>query len=61
MSNRKGETIVSRRIVIGITGASGVIYAVRMLAHLKETECETHLILSEAGRLKIEIENGELR
>ncbi len=47
---------MSRRIVIGITGASGVIYAVRMLHHLKETACETHLILSEAGRLNIEIE-----
>lgn len=40
---------MSKRIVIGITGASGVIYAVRMLHHLKETDCETHLILSEAG------------
>jgi len=49
---------MSRRIVIGITGASGVIYAVRMLHHLKDTDCETHLILSEAGRLNIEIETG---
>jgi flavin prenyltransferase len=49
---------MSRRIVIGITGASGVIYAVRMLAHLKEANCETHLVLSDAGRLNIEIETG---
>jgi len=49
---------MSRRIVIGITGASGVIYAVRMLHHLKDTDCETHLILSDAGRLNIEIETG---
>ena len=49
---------MSRRIVIGITGASGVIYAIRMLAHLKEAACETHLILSDAGRLNIEIETG---
>ena len=47
-----------KRIVVGITGASGVIYAVRMLAHLKEADCETHLILSDAGRLNIEIETG---
>ena len=49
---------MSRRIVIGITGASGVIYAIRMLTHLKDKNCETHLILSEAGRLNIEIETG---
>ena len=49
---------MSRRIVVGVTGASGVIYAVRMLAHLKDADCETHLILSDAGRLNIEIETG---
>jgi 4-hydroxy-3-polyprenylbenzoate decarboxylase len=49
---------MSRKIVIGITGASGVIYTIRMLHHLKDAECETHLILSDAGRLNIEIETG---
>lgn len=46
------------RIVIGITGASGVIYGVRMLRLLRDTNCETHLIISEAGILNIEIETG---
>ena len=46
----------SRRIVIGIAGASGVIYGVRMLKLLQDTDYESHLILSEAGRLNIEIE-----
>ena len=45
-----------KRIVIGISGASGVTYGVRLLALLKETDYETHLIISEAGRLNIEIE-----
>jgi len=47
---------MSKRIIIGIAGASGVIYGVRMLEHLKNTDCETHLILSSAGKLNIEIE-----
>ena len=47
---------MSKRIIIGIAGASGVIYGVRMLEHLQNTDCETHLILSEAGKLNIEIE-----
>lgn len=47
---------MSRRIVVGISGASGVIYGVRMLSLLKEMDYETHLIISEAGRKNIEIE-----
>ncbi len=44
------------KIIIGIAGASGVIYGVRMLRFLAEKGLETHLILSEAGRKNIEIE-----
>jgi len=47
-----------RRIVIGISGASGVIYGVKMLSLLKATDFETHLILSEAGKINIQIETG---
>jgi 4-hydroxy-3-polyprenylbenzoate decarboxylase len=45
-----------KRIVVGISGASGVIYGIRLLNVLKETEYETHLIISKAGELNIEIE-----
>ncbi len=47
---------MKKRIVIGISGASGVIYGVRCLQLLKETDYESHLIISEAGKLNIEIE-----
>ncbi len=47
-----------QRIVIGVTGASGVIYSVRMLELLKDTEYETHLIISKSGKFNIEIETG---
>ncbi len=47
---------MTSRIVIGIAGASGVIYGVRMLQLLKDTDYETHLIISEAAKLNIEIE-----
>ena len=49
---------MKKRIVVGISGASGVIYGVKMLALLKNTEFETHLIISEAGKINIEIETG---
>lgn len=45
-----------KRIVIGITGASGVIYGIRMLERLREMNIETHLVISESGKKNIEIE-----
>lgn len=49
---------MAKRIVIGISGASGVTYGVRMLDLLRKTDFETHLIISSAGRLNIEIETS---
>lgn len=47
---------MAKRIVVGITGASGVIYGIKMLEQLKEMGIETHLIISESGKKNIEIE-----
>ncbi len=47
---------MTNRIVIGMSGASGVIYGVRLLQLLKDTDYETHLVISEAAKLNIEIE-----
>lgn len=40
-------------LVIGISGASGVIYGIRMLEILRELEVETHLVLSRSGEITI--------
>ena len=41
-------------LIIGITGASGVIYGIRLLEVLSSMkESETHLIISEAGEINI--------
>jgi 4-hydroxy-3-polyprenylbenzoate decarboxylase len=42
-----------RRLVVGITGASGVILGIRLLELLRPTDIETHLIISPAGRATI--------
>jgi len=47
---------MNKRIIVGISGASGVIYGVKLLSLLKEKGIETHLIISEAGEKNIEIE-----
>ena len=47
------------RVVVGISGASGAIYGIRLLETLKAIgEVETHLIMSRYGRLNIEIETS---
>jgi 4-hydroxy-3-polyprenylbenzoate decarboxylase len=45
------------RLIIGISGSSGVIYGIRMLEMLRAfDEVETHLVMSRYGRLNIELE-----
>jgi 4-hydroxy-3-polyprenylbenzoate decarboxylase len=46
-------------LVIGITGASGAIYGVRLMEVLSEyKDIETHLIISGAGEINIRYETG---
>ena len=49
---------MTKRIVIGISGASGVIYGIKMLSLLQGKDFQTHLIISESGRQNIEIETS---
>lgn len=44
---------VKRRLVVGMSGASGVILGIRLLEYLRQSEIETHLVLSPAARLTI--------
>lgn len=48
-----------RRIVIGISGASGSIYGFRALEALRSAGVETHLVLSEQARRTIELETNK--
>jgi 4-hydroxy-3-polyprenylbenzoate decarboxylase len=46
-----------KRLIVGISGASGVIYGIRMLEMLKSIGgVETHLVMSRYGSMNIEIE-----
>ncbi|TNG94584.1 UbiX family flavin prenyltransferase [Pasteurellaceae bacterium USgator11] len=44
------------RLIIAISGASGAIYAIRLLEVLQQSEIETHLIISNAARQTIAME-----
>ncbi len=51
-----------RRLVVGVTGATGAIYAVRLLQALRRaTDVETHLVVSPPGVLNIKYELGMTR
>lgn len=48
--------MVQRKLVVGISGASGVIYGIRMLEALRDAGVETHLILSKAAEMTLAYE-----
>lgn len=46
-----------RRLIIGISGATGAIYGVRMLQVLSRLkDVETHLVMTRAGKMTIQVE-----
>ena len=47
---------MKKRIIVGMSGASGIIYGIEILRLLKEKDVETHLILTESAKINIEIE-----
>ena len=49
---------MTQRIVVGITGASGAVYGVRLLERLRELGVQTHLVVSAAGVLNVHHELG---
>ena len=45
------------RIIVGMSGASGMIYGIRLLEVLSEVEgCETHVVISNGAKLSITLE-----
>ena len=48
----------ARRLVVGITGASGAVYAVRLLARARALGLETHLVITPSGVISAHHELG---
>ena len=46
-----------RRLIVGMSGSSGVIYGIRMLQVLRQIpDIETHLIMSGSAKLNVRLE-----
>jgi 4-hydroxy-3-polyprenylbenzoate decarboxylase len=45
-----------RRLTVGISGASGIVYGIRMLELLRDTDVETHLVMSRSAEMTLAYE-----
>ena len=55
-SRNSAEKSGAGRLVVGISGASGAIYGIRMLEVLRAAGIETHLVLSKSAEMTIAYE-----
>ena len=58
MAARNPGPSQNKRLVIGISGASGVAYGVRALELLKTSGIETHLVMTKAAEMTLGYETG---
>ena len=47
---------MAKRIIVGISGASGIVYGVRALQLLRDCSVETHLVISKSAKLTLHYE-----
>ncbi len=47
---------IPSRLIIGISGASGVVYGIRLLELLRPTPIETHLVMTKAAEMTLACE-----
>lgn len=50
------DSASKKRLIVGISGASGAIYGVRLLGILRELDVETHLVISRAAQITLAME-----
>ncbi len=58
MTGEKLRDSGPNRVVVGISGASGAAYGIRLLDALSELGLESHLVISKAGEMAIGYETG---
>ncbi len=50
--------MTARRLIVGISGASGVVYGIRLLEMLRSADIETHLVMSQSAHITLAYETG---
>jgi 4-hydroxy-3-polyprenylbenzoate decarboxylase len=52
------EGVNRRRLIVGISGASGAVYGIRLLEALRDLDVETHLVMTRSARLTMSYETS---
>ncbi|SRR5579862_1920402 len=58
MRRKTAETGQKPRLIVGLSGASGVAYGIRLLGALRELGIESHLVMSKAAEMTIAYETA---
>src|ERR1700722_6567178 len=58
MEREQSEKSTPEKLVIGLSGASGVAYGIRLLEALKELRIESHLVMTKPAQLTIGYETA---
>jgi len=56
MPDLGGLAIPPRRMVVGVSGATGIVYAIRLLQVLRGLGVETHLVVTKPGEMTLAYE-----
>lgn len=51
------KMMAKQRLIVGISGASGVVYGIRLLELLQPTDIETHLVMTKSAELTLSFES----
>ena len=52
------SAVPTRRMIVGISGASGVVYGVRLLQLLRQLDIESHLVMSRSAQVTLAHESA---
>ena len=58
MTDRQGPAAQAQRLVVGISGATGAVYGVKLLQRARELGFQTHLVVTPSGVLNAHHELG---
>jgi len=58
VTDRQGPAAQAQRLVVGISGATGAVYGVKLLQRARELGLQTHLVVTSSGVLNAHHELG---
>jgi 4-hydroxy-3-polyprenylbenzoate decarboxylase len=57
LDDESSNAFPRRRLIVGVSGATGVVYAVRLLEVLRQLNVESHLVITKPGEMTLAYES----